>query len=281
MDVSKIKDGLILPQFPGIETPSIDFDDVRDGKRARLFYYDLDLSTARSIATGTATLLQIAGNSFFIDQFAAAGFATAYFQDTNLSAKGAPIYVGPGFITKQPFTQILFENAAQPAKTLRIIYGIDVDFTPGLSAAVSVSNTIAVQGPRALTSGPVLADLPILTRNVGNVVGTNWSDLALMTGAGSRTVFLAAANTNGAIIWTAQIMTGSASAQHSSLLAKATAPANQSDGVAIYSVVCAAGGLISGPFLPQARYIPAGLGLYVYTLALETVGYRIVDYTLL
>jgi hypothetical protein len=94
-----------------------------------------------TIATG-AVILPLSGNSFYIDQDPSiVGNATVHFQDTNLGQSSTPIYVGPGFIAKVPFTQLLIENkTAQAGKVLRIVYGTDVDFTAGVNATIAISD---------------------------------------------------------------------------------------------------------------------------------------------
>lgn len=130
------------PVFNGFQRPSIDLDAVRDGRRAPLLYLDIDLSTVQTIAGGNPVILPISGNSFYIDQDPSiVGNATVHFQDTNLQTSSAPIYVGPGFIAKVPFTQILIEaKTAQAGKKLRIVYGTDVDFTAGVNATIAVTD---------------------------------------------------------------------------------------------------------------------------------------------
>lgn len=132
-----------VPVFPGIKKPSLDFSEVRDGRRASLFYYDVDLSVASSISAATALQINLSGNSIYIDNDQGnVGTATLHFQDTNLGASSAPVLVGPGFIAKVPFTQLLVENTAQPGKRLRIFYGTDVDFVPGTNYAVANTSTV-------------------------------------------------------------------------------------------------------------------------------------------
>jgi len=134
------------PIFAGFQKPSIDLDAVRDGRRAPLLYLDIDLSTVQTIANGNPVILPISGNSFYIDQDPSiVGNASVHFQDTNLGQSSAPIYVGPGFIAKVPFTQILIEcKTAQAGKKLRIVYGTDVDFTAGVNATLTISSQAAI-----------------------------------------------------------------------------------------------------------------------------------------
>lgn len=141
----------IPPQFPGFSQPSIDFAAVRDSRRAVPFYLPVDLSVARSIAAGTQLVVPIAGNSFYSDPLvdgagaAIGGVAVVHFQDTNLNPAGTPFTVAPQFIARVPFTQLLIENPAQAGKSARFIYGVDVDFTPGINAQVSITGIVSGQ----------------------------------------------------------------------------------------------------------------------------------------
>jgi hypothetical protein len=123
----------------------VDFNQVRDGRRSPLFYADIDLSTARSIAAGTNEIITVAGDSFYSDLDPVnQGDAVVTFEDTNLTAHGAPVYVARGQIVSVPFTRLLIENAAQPGKRMRFFYGVGLDFRPGASSSVNVSGTVEV-----------------------------------------------------------------------------------------------------------------------------------------
>lgn len=263
-----------LPVFPGITAPSTDFDPVRDQRRATLLYYDVNLTNARSIAANTPLILNIAGNSFYVDQdTGTVGYATVHFQDTTLGIAPAPIYVGPGFIANVPFTQLLIENTAQAGKRLRIFYGVDIDFQAGVNAQVSITGTIAT------TVG--IASL------LGHGEYTN-SYVSNTTKAANTpdTIFTPAANVNGAIVWHCDFATETAAAAfaNSAVLAKNAAPANVTDGVAIVTGV--------NPTTRNANYgcsgelknpikIPAGLGLYFIATNAESNAMRSCTYTLL
>lgn len=131
------------PNFPGFKRPSIDFEEVRDDRRAHMLYVDIDLSTARTIAASTALVLNISGNTFYVDQDTSkVGNATIHIQDATLGAASSPVFVLPGFIAKVPFTQILIENTAQSGKILRIHYGVDLDFVPGVNATISLGGAV-------------------------------------------------------------------------------------------------------------------------------------------
>lgn len=129
-------------QFPGIKQPTVDFGSVRNQLSSIPRYQDIDLSTARSLSAGTALMLPIAGNTFYVDQKANGGYARMHFQDQN--AGSTPVTVYPGFLARVPFTQIALENDAQAGVTMRIIYGVDIDFVPTSAAGVSLLNPVSV-----------------------------------------------------------------------------------------------------------------------------------------
>jgi hypothetical protein len=129
--------------YAGVLTsPKDNFTAVRDGRRSTPFYYDVDLSTARSAAAGTALSLNVAGNSFYVDANPTDGYALVHFQDTSSDRAASPLYASPGAIFNIPFTQILIENVAQAGKRMRIVYGVDVDFQPGSVSQIALSGSV-------------------------------------------------------------------------------------------------------------------------------------------
>lgn len=119
-----------LAIFDGWAFPSDDFDVTRKNFRRLPDYFDVDLTTARTIAALTALQLDIAGNSLYVDQNPAiTGNATIHFQDTGLGLT-CPFYVSAGFLAGWAFTKLTIENTAQPGKILRVIYGTDIKFIP-------------------------------------------------------------------------------------------------------------------------------------------------------
>lgn len=253
-----------------LETPSTNFAKVRDGRASMPLWIDVDLTVARSIAgsgANAALTLNLAGNSFYIDQDTAnVGTATVHFQDTNLGASSAPLFVSAGFIANVPFTQILIENLAQAGKRLRIFYGVDIDFQAGINASIAISGSVSVlNNPEIVNYGASYKSVTPLAANTPD------------------TVFTAAANVNGAIIWDARFISRSNATVTPAFLAKASAPANNTDGDAILypdiyniSVDNLMGGKLTSPIK-----IPAGKGLYYINGTAETVAQRSVLYTLL
>lgn len=138
---------------PFLKAPSDDFAAVRDGRKSMPLWLDVDLSLARSIAAGNAMVINIAGNSFYIDaDTETVGDARVHFQDATLNNASAPIYVSAGSIMTVPFTQILIENDAQPGKRLRILYGVDIDFRAGVNASINAINQSQVRKTFASTN---------------------------------------------------------------------------------------------------------------------------------
>lgn len=258
------------PDFPGFDKPSIDFDPVRDQRRSTLLYLDVDLTDARSMATGTALFLNLAGNSFYVDQdLVNVGNAVVHFQDT-VSAGVAPVYVTPGFIANVPFTQLVIENLAQAGKRLRIFYGVDIDFQAGINAQVSISGTINA----ALTQASI---------SPHNEYASSYKSMTSMAANTPDTVFTPAANTGGAIIWSAAMaMQAGAADSFTCFIAKNAAPASIIDGDVIVGsqVYFAASNTYNGE-LKRPVKIAAGKGLYYISKQLEGVTFRHCNYTLL
>lgn len=133
------------------------FQMARDGRLSMPLYYDVDLSVKRddNDPLFPPLVLNIAANSFFVDQDVAnGGIATVTFQDTSFGATAAPFTVSPGFTTKITFTQIKIENAAQAGKKLRFFYGVDLSFDPGQSGVVTLAGGVSIlQGTSFVENG--------------------------------------------------------------------------------------------------------------------------------
>ncbi len=253
------------PQFPGIVKPGTNFDPIRDQRRALPNYVDVDLSTARSMAAGTALILPLAGNVFFIDQDTInTGIATVYFQDT--TARSTPITVGAGSIFRIPFTGLAVENTAQAGKRLRIIYGVDLDFLPALNANVAISGTVQTYYQPA----------------------SFWDDTTPLGINGSIFVYASGSNTNGAIIHCFESVATSAAVSAtmgSSLVLKAGTPTSLADG----NMIAAGHGVIelTAPTYSICRLareirVPPGQSLwFVNGPAAEGTAWRHCEYTLL
>ncbi len=164
-----------------LRAPSQNFQAVRDGRNTRIFYQDIDLTTARTADVISAVVLPLAGNFFYIDLDPSfSGYATASFEDSNTDS--TPLFVGPGFTSHIPYTRIKIYNTAQPGKKLRIIYGTDVDFT-------------ASQTPQYVTVRPEAG-----IANINTSIASTAPPQAVDFGA-----WTAAQNANGVILYAADI----------------------------------------------------------------------------
>ena len=261
-----------------LNKPSTDFAAVRDGRNSLPLWLDIDLTGARSIAAGTALSINIAGNSFYVDQDTAnVGTSTVHFQDTNLGASSAPLFVSAGFIANVPFTQILIENTAQAGKRLRIFYGVDIDFQAGINASIAISGAVQVNNTLA-------QKIPMYQAGADYV--TSFKSISALAVNTPETVFAPGANTNGAIIHAINFTSAvAAGLPVAAFVAKASAPATVIDGDVIASLNYLAMGAVNvgGGNLNTPIKIAAGKGLYAISATAESATYvmRNVLYTLL
>ena len=234
-----------MPDFAGIRAPSIDFQEVRDMRRSLPWYVDVDLSTARSLAAGTASIINAAGTVIFIDQDPTVGNGTIHFQDTTQGITSSPIYVAAGSIFQIPFTQLMIENIAQAGKKLRIHFGVDLDFKPSLSSALTLSGTIN-------------------TSEQGIAYNANFKANSNLAANTAETILLPASNTNGVLI-----LEVNGQSDHGlngailGLIAKTSAPANITDGdLLVSSRATTSGSSYVWMHAEPNLVVPAGKGLY-------------------
>jgi hypothetical protein len=229
-----------VPTFAGISAPSFNFDTLIDGTRSTPFIYELDLSTARSFAAGTAVQIKITGNCMLIDAAPDVGNAYLIFegvQDNSPALVRAPIYVQPGFVTRMPFANVYIANAAQPGKKLRIIYGVDIDFQmmfPGRMATVEQ----------------------------GHEYNWNFYSTATLAIGGVETALLPATNVNGLVLHRGQVFSTAAGLTRNSLVAKTgAAPVAPTDGDILWCETFNNTGFSDGLFARPLNVRP-GYGLY-------------------
>ncbi|MBL0233278.1 MAG: hypothetical protein IPQ08_06395 [Chitinophagaceae bacterium] len=264
---------------PLLKIPSTDFNGVRDGRNSLPLYIDIDLTLARSIGANTQLVIEIAANSFYADADTSnGGNATVHFQDTNLGSSSAPFFVSPGFIANVGFTKLLIENTAQAGKRMRIFYGVDIDFQAGVNSSIAISGDVKINN---------LLSQKIPVYQAGIDYGSSYKSNTSMAANTPDTVFSAAANVNGAIVWLASLTTvGTSQPAHVGLVAKATAPASIIDGDLILcsdNTSASASSNFGSASLKTPIKIPAGKGLYAISTAAEQASYslRSVLYTLL
>lgn len=173
-----------------LTAPSQDFSQVRDGRRSRLMFFDVDLSVARTLDDTSALIIPISGNFFYVDQDPSfSGFASVGFEDTN--SDSTPVYVGPGSLSRVPYTRIKVSNLAQSGKKLRILYGTDIDFTPSMAPIQNV----------AITGGTNIKSISVSTL-YATAVGAATSPILTVLGNGIEivraglTIYNSAVNTD-------------------------------------------------------------------------------------
>lgn len=229
-----------------LQKPSSNFQAVRDGRASMPFYIDVDLTTARVDSAGTGLMLNIAGNSFYIDANPTDGTAFVEFQDNASDGASVNLYCSPGVIFKIPFTQLKIVNSAQAGKKIRIVYGVDVDFYSGSVAQVAVSGSSTIR-PEGKTG--------------------NYASVAV-AGAGAVSIFTNAQNPNGVIILGAGISDYPLVGCTQTFIANTASPANVADGdIILASTMQTINGASSPIFntLTIPQFIAAGIGLYFYS----------------
>lgn len=245
--------------FGGIALPSSDFQAVRDGRRAPMFYVDVDLSTARSFAAGTQLNLALAANFLYIDQRLNSGVAAIHFQDQNQGA--TPVTMFPGALWKIPFTQLGLENTAQAGQTIRLIYGVDVDALPISAAGVTVLNALNIND------------------QVNSVCQTVISGISPAVGTNVTTLLAIASNTNGARVrsWYLLSIAGVGGLHNGLITASAVAPVSQNS-QANCVILGFIGNSTTTPVISQentlGRAIPAGWGIFCTDVATVATAVR-------
>lgn len=248
-----------------LQRPTSDFFAVRDGRRSPWYSHEVDLSAARTDTPSGDLILQIAGNSFYIDRAPDVGNASIQFQDTSFDRAMLPIYAGPGFIANAPFTQIKITNIAQPGKVLRIFYGVDIDFQPGTSSEIVLSGVVNTS---TVISGVVQTTnvFPIKTVPRNLIESGFQNDANTAPIAGYSTWIAPAFNNNGLTIVDASIRQFDAANILQYFIAAPSLPLFIGSGhVVLMSQVTSP--QYYGANLASPIFIPAGLGIYFYSSA--------------
>jgi hypothetical protein len=263
-----------LMRFASTRQPSTDFAAARSRIQTLPLYIEVALDVARSLTNGTtqdvndvsgkALLLPLNANFIYTDQKANSGFITLHFQDDTRSGN-TPITFYPGMIVKFPFTQAILENTAQSGQTMRLIYGVDLDFAPaGLFGTVTIAGTVN-------------------TQEQGYQYGAAYGSSAVLAANAASQVFAPASNVSGAIIHQLTGYSSSAAAPGLVALTKTgAAPAGALDGDVIQGAfTLTAGSAVTMQMLTGPIKIAAGKGLWFLSTVLETAALRSCLYTLL
>lgn len=256
-----------MDRFPALVSPVQDMAAVRDRRRTGVLSVDVDLSTARSLAGGNALVLPLNGTIIYIDQRENTGFANVHVQDETFNIANTPVTVFAGFILRAPFTQLTITNPAQAGRSLRILYGVDIDFIPGSGAGVTVVNPVNV-----------LDEIEAVCQHVENYPG-------FALGVTISPVFLPAANPNGVRLRhvTQMVAAGAGGTLTQQLIARPTAPVGlgaANPGVELAFIFNNATTIAQ--FQDSlTRQIPAGWGVWVasnVTVAAPTVNSCFLSY---
>lgn len=142
-----------------------------------------------------------------------------------------------------------------------------------LNGTVSVSGALALDAPTLAALESVSVQNTVNIVNAGQSYGASYRSTNELAANTPETIFTAAANVNGAILHSAQFMSGHGTGNNElSFLAKATAPTTANDGDAILSEDSSS---MLGAFvyksgsLKNPIKIPAGKGLFFIATLLE------------
>ena len=244
------------PKFHDYETGP-DFDRARSQIATPFLSITLALDTAQT----TPLVLPISGDFIYFDANASQGNVTLEVNN-QYADQEAPFYCQPGFALHAEFKQIKLTWTAQVGKVCRILYSTGQQVIPAFAAQISLSGNSPVIAGTAPSATAGLSVSPY-----GYTYGTSWKSNNALAGGGVDTVFLPAANINGAIVWRAESFTYGSGAMAGSFLAKTAAPATIVDG----DLIALAQGQNYGgtAFAANAKLeapvrIPAGKGLYYF-----------------
>lgn len=171
-----------------------------------------------------------------------------------------------------------FIIASATTQTLQVVarLGSDVYFDAPPVGSTDIVSSV----PLALDAATIAALLQVPT------YGASFDSTTALGAGATEQVFAAAANVNGAVIWSASwsgFNAGAGNAQ-SGLIAAAAAPGSFTAGDVLMHVMdhaSVAGSVNHTGVLQRPVRIPAGLGLWFRNQTAETAGARAVLYTLL
>lgn len=188
----------------------------------------------------------------------------------------SPINRGQG-LQNTPYKRLTITDASGAPNVGTILVSEEDFIDQTLYGSITLASAVALDSATllALEQINVRPEAPSNNFNSSGIVAANTA----------TAVFLAAANTNGAIVLNAQCQDLNGGQGIISLLAKATAPANFNDGDPIFvspQNAISAGFNYYGGVLPMAQFIPSGLGLYWISNVISTSsGFRACRYKLL
>jgi hypothetical protein len=214
-----------------------------------------------------AQVFRIEGDFVFFDSNTT-GVGTV--QLNNTSEDPWPALALSGIID-MPFQDLFITSAAQAGKVLNLWYGYRARFLNPVQAIATIGSIIApvtAQGPRGQSSGPVLADQPVLVRESGFAFGASFASAVILAGLGTEQILAAASNVNGVMVWDADIATTVAVVGTAviSLHAHTVVPAALTDGNILLlcgtTLVTAVGQANANAQMTRSKFVPAGKGLW-------------------
>lgn len=156
----------------------------------------------------------------------------------------------------------------------------------GRIGSAKLNGTVSVSGAIALDAPTLAALESISVHSDGQVYGASHRSIALLAANTAEVVFTPGSNVNGALLHSAQFMSGHGTIiTNGALLAKTSTPTTVTDGDAVLGADCCSlvgGFVVVAGSLKSPIKIPAGKGLYYISTLLETAGSsRSALYTLL
>lgn len=204
--------------------------------------------------------------------------------------KGEIVEVSQGDdVQLSDFNRLYITNTSAAEVTIKLTIARDKRAgSAKVGGSVSIAGAIALDAATLAAIGAALESVDLNAATLNKLIyqsyGASYRSTTNMAANTADQVFSAAANTNGAVIHSAQFFNYGATRGTAAFLAKATAPANTADGDAILSGVnsCfSAGNYELGANLINPLKIPAGKGLYFIPSIAEVTASRSVLYTLL
>lgn len=281
--------GIPTQHFKGIAVPGDDFIAIANNLRSPPLGNVINLSVARSVALGNAVVIGFAGNSFYVDAATDVGNASVHFQDTNLTGQQPPIFIGPQFIARVPFTRMIFENTAQAGKVLRFFYGVDIDFVPGINNQTVIVGSVNMADTNGnsiasipATGLPILANRELLVADGGLGYGTSFKSTTALAALTSEQVLAPGSNVNGVMVTAEGGITTNASA-FAMLIFQAHTSAPNSFTVGDLLAASNSGCSIAGSVgtlaeLKRPVRVASGKGLYHTVGSADVTGFRYANY---
>lgn len=272
----KYPDGPILSRIEG---------DKRDIQynRGTLQPTELDLSSAQAPRE-----FDFQGDVLYVDKLST---GTLKFRFDTSWQRGFPLGANSA-VRGFPYKSVLLEWDSQPGKTVVIWHGYGLEIVPpnqDITAIGSITNPVKVEGTLGVLAQESIGGVDTLeVRERGFAYGASFGSTAFLAANTPETVIAPGTNTGGVIVWSAGMrgMNSAATNITSSLLAKASAPANFNDGAVLlipdnYFELASTRMATAGK-LVRPVFLAAGLGLYFISGALETqLVHRHVLYTVL